>query len=486
MPRLGVRKGIRRKTERMPPDVGQTVKMSIEMPSRYEDLRPEFRAQLRPNRSLIDKVKVAHKRMSMNKGVRFLPVFGVSGAGKTSAALELGTHLPGVEVIALPADVVDGNRPLESVLPATNASLIVAVIDQFEEGVARREDVPSRFIEALSHLDRAHFPTPVLFIWLTTSREFQRELAEATSRNSRLLIDDSFELQPLERDAWPDVIEETFEFHNEGLELADFQVLRSDIANVTFRAPSLGTAIEELGDHFEVDGLQDISEYQVVMLWPVTDGQRLANVRNFTNPRLGYRLDWNAFYRALNPTDQQQLPLDAYNKARLYFDVRLVPIQAADLHAISLNLTDPDAAPANSYVNGFKKTHFYGVVSNSWDADAYRPMKDHGNAATTPMRSTSGKAWYATATSKPTHLGRRIAACLRSLGMSAQAETAISTPHARVVADILAIRGTGERKQVIVELKAYSPENTYPSAIAMQIRGTLKKHAELAGYLQRR
>jgi hypothetical protein len=106
--------------------------MVIELPSRYEDLRPEFRAQLRPNRSLIEQVKLAHKKMSMNKGVRFLPVFGVSGAGKTSAALELGTHLPGIEVIQLPRAVIDGTSSLEESLPSTSASLIVAVIDQFE------------------------------------------------------------------------------------------------------------------------------------------------------------------------------------------------------------------------------------------------------------------------------------------------------------------------------------------------------------------
>lgn len=460
--------------------------MSIELPSRYEDLRPEFRAQLRPNRSLIEQVKSAHKKMRMNKGVRFLPIFGVSGAGKTSAALELGTHLPDIQVFLLPRDVIDGTVPLEASLPTTSASLIVAVVDQYEEAVARREDVPTRFIEALSHLDRAGFPTPVLFLWLTTSRDFQKELAEATTRNSRLLVSESFELEPLARASWPDVIEETFEFHNEGRELADFQVLRSDIVLTSDSAPSLGTAIEQLGDHFDDEGLQDISDYQVVMIWPVTDGQRLANVRNFTNPRLGYRLDWNAFYRALNSADQQQLPLDAYNKARLYFDVRLIPMQAADLHEICMNLSNPDVAPAKSYVQGFSKTHFYGVVGDTWDPDSYRPMKDHGNSTSTPLRSTRAKKWYSTATSKPTLLGRRIASCLSQLGLEAKAETAIVTPHARVVADVLASRPTGERKNVIVELKAFSPEGTYPSSIAMQIRGTLKKHAELAGYLQRR
>ena len=459
--------------------------MTIDLPSRYEDLRPEFRAQLRPNRSLIDKVKLAHRKMRVSKGVRFLPVYGVSGAGKTSAALELGTHLPDIQVVALPPKVVDGIVPLESALPKSEANLIVAVIDQYEEAVARREDVPTRFVESLSRLDRASFHTPVLFIWLTTSKEFQHELASATSRNSRLLIDGSFELEPLDRDSWPEVIEETFDFHNEDRELADFQVLRSDIENVAKGALSLGTAIEEVGEQFEEDSLQDISEYQIVMLWPVTDGIRLSNVRNFTNPRAGYKLDWNAFYRALNSNDQHQLPLDAYNKARLYFDVRLVPIQAADLHAICLNLDHPDAPPAPSYVEGFKATHFFGVVSGEWEPENYRPMKDHGSGSAAPLRSTRARDWYSSITRRPTHIGRRIAAVLTAAGFPAAAEREVRTPHARVVADVLAGRAGGERDKVLVELKADAADATTPSKIAMQIRGTLRKHAELAGYLQR-
>jgi hypothetical protein len=459
--------------------------MSIELPSRYEDLRPEFRAQLRPNRSLIERVKLAHRKMSVSKGVRFMPVYALSGAGKTSAALELATHLQSVDVVTLSPSVVDGNESLESALPETDSTLIVAVIDQYEEAVARREDVPTRFIEALSRLDRAKFHTPVLFLWLTTSRDFQKALAAATSRNSRLLIDGTFELEPLTRDQWPDVIEETFDFHNEGQELADFQVLRSDIEAVASAAPSLGTAIERVGERFDTVSLQDISEYQLVMVWPVTDGVRLSNVRNFTNQRAGYKLDWNAFYRTLNVNDQHQLPLDAYNKTRLYFDVRLVPIQVADLHAICLNLDDPDAAPAPSYVEGFKSTHFFNVVSDRFEPESYRPMKDHGNATNAPQRSARARDWYATVNRNPSRIGRRMAAVLTEAGYPAAAEREVRTPHARVVADVLLDRAGSERNKVIVELKAFSADGTTPSKIATQIRNTLRKHAELAGYLAR-
>lgn len=455
--------------------------MTVALPSRYEDLKPEFRAQLRPNRSLIDAVKSAYGRMQRSGGVRFLPVFGLSGAGKTSAARELGTHLPDVHVIALPSEVVEGTQPLESALPEGDAKLIVAVVDQFEEGVARREDIPSRFIEALSRLDRAQPATPVLFLWLTTSSDFQKELVAATSRNSRLLVDPNFTLDPLAKAEWPDIIEETFAFHNEGRELADFQVLRPMLEAVARAAPTLGAAIEEVGDHFSEEGLQDLSEYQVVMLWPVTDGIRLSNVRNFTNPRAGYRLDWNAFYRALNAADQRQLPLDEYNKARLYFDVRLVPMQVADLHNICRDLSEPLSPPAPSYLDGFKNTHFYWVVEDSFP-DVYRPMKDHGETE----RARTARSWYSTVNGKPNVLHRRLASTFTACGLSASFETEVRTQHARTQADVLVARGSAERKQVIVEVKAFSSQNTTPSQIALQIRSTLKKHAELAGYLQRR
>ncbi len=460
----------------------------VDLPSRYEDLRPEFRAQLRPNRSMIDEVKTAYQRMQISGGVRFLPVFGLSGAGKTSAARELATHLPGVEVHVLPADAVEGSADLKLALPRTTADMIIAVVDQFEEGVARREDIPTRFVEALSRLDRSRPDTPVLFLWLTTSREFQAELAAATSRNTRLLARADFELAALPRSDWPDVIQETFEFHNEGSELADFQVLRPRLEEVSRTAPTLGAAIEYTGDRFGTEGLQDLSEYQVIMLWPVTDGQRLANVRNFTNPRAGYRLDWNAFYRALNTNDQQQLPLDAYNKARLYFDVRLVPIQAADLQEVCQDLTEPNRPPAKSYLESFSNTHLFGLVNDTWNPDAYRPMKDHGE---TSQRARTARTWYPTVNGKPTVLGHRLAACFTALDLPASAETEVRTPHSRVVADVHVRRAlesrpaSGDRRQVILELKAYAPTATTPSVIAGQIRSTLKKHAQLAGYLQR-
>jgi len=455
--------------------------MTVALPSRYEDLTPEFRAQLRPNRSLIDAVKSAYGRMQRSGGVRFLPVFGLSGAGKTSAARELGTHLPDVQVIALPSDVVEGAQSLDSVLPDSNAKLLVAVVDQFEEGVARREEIPSRFVETLSRLDRAHPTTPVLFLWLTTSQEFQRELVAATSRNSRLLVSPDFTLEALAKAEWPDIIEETFAFHNESRELADYQVLRPTLEAVAKTAATLGAAIEEIGDHFSEERLQDLSEYQVVMLWPVTDGVRLGNVRNFTNPRAGYRLDWNAFYRALNNADQRQLPLGEYNKTRLYFDVRLVPMQVADLHSICRDLTDPLAPPAPSYLDGFRNTHFYWVVNDSFP-DVYRPLKDHGETE----RARTARAWYPTVNTKPNALHRRLASTFTACGLPATFETGVSTQHARTQADVLVARASGERKQVIVEVKAFSSQNTTPSQIALQIRSTLKKHAELAGYLQRR
>jgi hypothetical protein len=77
---------------------------------------------------------------------------------------------------------------------------------------------------------------------------------------------------------------------------------------------------------------------QVVMLWPVTDATRISRIANFTHPREGYQLDWNAWYRELSRPDREQLPHEAYNRARLYFDMRLVPIAAADLRPLCRSL----------------------------------------------------------------------------------------------------------------------------------------------------
>ena len=83
--------------------------MTLRLPSRYEDLDTAFRGRLKPNQSLISIVKRAFASMEISGGIRFLPVFGQSGSGKTSAALEIGTHLPELYVEQLPREAVEDN-----------------------------------------------------------------------------------------------------------------------------------------------------------------------------------------------------------------------------------------------------------------------------------------------------------------------------------------------------------------------------------------
>jgi hypothetical protein len=211
--------------------------------------------------------------MAVSGGIRFLPIYGQSGSGKTSAAQELSTHLPECEVFTLTREAIESQESLNAAVHAQwkrrlPPKLLIAVVDQYEENVARRTDVPTRFVEALSLLDRGELRTnPTLFLWLTTSKEFQGDLAEATSRNERILVARSFEIAGPVQAAWPQIIEETFEFHNHGQMLADFDVLRDDLDEISYASGTIGQAIEEVGRRLgpHASRLQDISDYQVVM-----------------------------------------------------------------------------------------------------------------------------------------------------------------------------------------------------------------------------
>ena len=311
--------------------------MTISLPSRYEDLDTAFRGRLKPNQPLLMAVKAAFSAMEISGGIRFLPVFGRSGSGKSSATLEIGTHLPDLHVEQLPRDAVENPQALGTALDGmwkrAKTKKLVAVIDQYEEVAAQRTNVPSAFVESLSLLDRATpKPRPTLFIWLTTDREFQSSLETATSRNRRILAASGFEVEGLPKDNWPAIIEETFRFHNQEKMLSDYEILDVDLEQIADKEESLGDAIELTGDKLakHATALHDLSNYQVIMLWPVTDGLRISRIQQFTDPRSGYKLNWDAWYRQLNIEDQSQLPLREFNRARLYFDVRLVPIAAAD------------------------------------------------------------------------------------------------------------------------------------------------------------
>jgi hypothetical protein len=461
--------------------------MTISLPSRYEDLDTAFRGRLKPNQPLLAAVKAAFASMEISGGIRFLPVFGRSGSGKSSASLEIGTHLPDLYVEQLPRGAVENPQALGVALDAmhhrANGRKLVAVIDQYEEVAAQRTNVPSAFVESLSLLDRSRpKPEPTLFIWLTTDLDFQKALEAATSRNRRILAATSFQVEGLPRDAWPNIIEETFRFHNQERMLSDYEVLDVDLKHIAYEEATLGDAIETTGNRLATYAttLHDLSTYQVVMLWPVTDGLRISRIQQFTDPRAGYKLNWDAWYRQLNTEDQSQLPLREYNRARLYFDVRLVPIAAADLLPLCRDLEKAEVELGGSYLAQLKTTHLYSIISGNWSSETYGPLRERES-----KRAREAREWYANVTSRPTQLGRRIALCLKKLGLSASYEQPITSAHGKLRADILVDRSPVTPANVILEMKAFSPENTMPSTIAAQVQTTLKRHAQFAGFLQR-
>jgi len=462
--------------------------VSLRLPSRYEDLDPTFRGRLRPNRPLIEMVQRARSAISISGGIRFLPIYGRSGCGKTSAALELSTHLPQTRVFTLSRAAILGEATLlqeirEAAASPGRADLLIAVVDQYEENTAQLSSVPSQFVERLSLFDRGELrQTPIVFLWLTTDWDFHAQLVQATKRNERMLLDADFELLGPDQSEWAEIVEETFAFHNQEQPLADFGLLHGDIEAISYGAPTLGATIERVGERLADPGaqLQDLSQYQVVMLWPVTDGLRISRVSSFTNARDGYKLDWNAFWRALNDDDRRTLPLAELNRARLYFDVRLVPIAAADLHELSGRLDDREYAPSQSYLERFKNSHFFSIVNETWDPSAYSPLRERESD-----RAARARDWYeGIATNRPTQVGRRIAKCFTLLGLSADHERSIRSPYSTVRADV-AVDRRDTRSTCIVELKALSTEGTRPSSIKDAIRTTLKRHAQFAGFLAR-
>lgn len=461
----------------------------LKLPSRYEDLDLAFRGRLKPNQELLSLVKTAYTGMQLSGGIRFLPIYGESGGGKSSAALELGTHLPEAHVFQLPRPAVESPTELTGVIATetqrianTHKKLMVAVVDQYEEAAAQKTAIPTSFVEALALLDRGELRnTRVVFIWLTTSREFQKSLAEATTRNRRILLKDNFTLTGPEKNEWPAIIEETFRFHNDR-DLSDFELIREDLEDVSRGADTIGTAIEHvglrLGQH--VHALHDLSTYQVIMLWPVTDGQRITRVQQFTDARQGYKLDWNAWYRQLNEDDKKQLPLRELNRARLYFDLRLVPIAAADLHPLCRDLENDDYVLHKSYLDRFKNTHFFSIVNGTWDATTYKPLRERESE-----RADAARAWYEAVTASPTALGKRLAQTFCALGLQAAHEQNISSAHGKLRADVLVIRNNSSPLNAIIEMKVFSPANTMPSSICEQVRITLRRHAQFAGFLAR-
>lgn len=451
------------------------------IPSRYEDLRSEFREKLKPIPKLLELVNEAFTSISTSGGIRFLPIFGESGSGKSCAALEIASHMPNCRVLIVPPDLVADRSRLEDYVRLNqrglnDSHLLILVIDQYEEQVASRGPIPSQFIEHLSLLDRGslrHIPS--LFIWLTTSLDFQRDLIRATTRNRRIAVRNDFKLEGPQREEWPSIIEETFQFHNANQSLADYNVLTEDLFTASIECETLGAAIESIGSkvgQFD-QRLMDLSKYTVIMLWPVTNNHRTALVSAFSDTRNGYKLDWNAWFKSLNGDDRSRFPLHQLNRTRLYFDFRLIPIPAASMFNLCKILETDQTEFKRTHLLTFTQTHFYSVVSGAWNPERYTPIQI-GNS----RRATEAETWYKTVTTSPTQLGKRLSRVLQSFGHDARYEYDLESQHRSIRPDIY-IEAT---RKLLIELKVYSPYNTTNSRINGAIGTTLKKYAQFAGF----
>lgn len=461
--------------------------MTISLPARYEDLDQAFRGRLLPNQELISHINRAYKSMSITGGIRFLPIYGDSGVGKSCATRELGTHMPDVSTFVLSRSEIESKESLLDRLKKerslTDKKLLIAVVDQYEESVLGKEQIPTQFVEQLSLLDRAELSGElIVFIWLTTSKQFHAQLVDATTRNRRLLAHESFQISGPSKDEWPQIVEETFSFHNSETPLADYGVITEDIKNIARSADTLGKTIlvvgDCLGDH--LDSLENLSEYQVVLLWPVADSTRSQRVAQFTRARSGYRLNWDAWYHELNDEDKRTLPLQALNRTRLYFDMRVVPVRAADLHKLCLDLDDDRRDLASANLDRFRKTHFFHIISGNWESYDFAPMRERES-----KRADEAKIWYESITNKPTLLGKRIAKILNALGLNANYEVTLKSDYSSVRADVFVEVSEPENKKRIIELKVFASESTMPSSIKEQIKVTLRRHAQFAGFLQK-
>jgi hypothetical protein len=442
---------------------------------------------LRANDQLIKLVSSVLRKKKITGGIGFIPIYGASGSGKTSATMELGTHLPDIFVFKLQSNQIESRSAILSAVQEARIDAvdrpIIAVVDQYEEAVATKLELPTGFVESLSLLDRNELKDGgVVFIWLTTSKEFQELLVKATSRNSRILSSDRFEIEGPSKDEWEEIVLETFSAHNSEAPLADYDILPGDIQEIAKRKPTLGDTIEAVADRLaeSIPDFQNLAEYRICMLWPVTDGARINLIHQFTEPKQGYKLNFDAWYRSLNAQDQQTLPFHAFNRARLYFDLRLIPIAAADLQPICKDIDQENFTIFKAYKDRIASTHLFSIVSGNWDPTSYAPLRERKSE-----RANAARVWYPTITNSPTKIGRRLAQCFTEMGIPSKHEETISTRHSTVNADVLCSAPREGERKTIIELKAYAPEHTMPSTIANQIRVTLRRHAQLAGFLQK-
>lgn len=459
------------------------------LPSRWEDLQPEFRPNLRPDPALLDLVKRQHASMQVTKGIRFLPIYGESGAGKTCAAMQLATHLPNIDVQRLDRSLIESEDPQALVKFINSTShlfspieLVIYVVDQYEESVAQKGNIPTRFLDQLSALDRSgKIPKPVLFLWLTTSLDFQSELVGATSRNRRILASNDFAITGPARENWPNIISSTFEFHNGGKILADCQIMLADLARECESATTIGDAIKRIGDELsdELPRLVDISDYRVIQVWPVADGQSIERVQHFASPVQGYTLNWSAFEQRLVEADRSSDTLAGLNKARLYFDMRVVPLPISYLMQICTSLADSEYVLPKTSLDLWERMHLHRLVAETWTDTGFGPLKER------EAEKTKVNKWYENIPNQQAAVCRRLAALYRQLDRTAVAPREIITDSSKVQADVGVERSEGVERTSLLELKVFAADRITPATVRDQIKSTLRKYAALAGFVAR-
>lgn len=182
----------------------------------------------------------------------------------------------------------------------------------------------------------------------------------------------------------------------------------------------------------------------------------------------------------MNANDKAQLPLQGLNKARLYFDVRLVPVSAADLQGICTELAEVSKPVIQSSITRFGQTHLVSLIQSTGGEVAFSPLRERPGSE----RGKAATQWYKSITRNPVGIGKSMADALQKLGIRAKHEVSEVSPFSSLRADVLVNRDTKPSK-IVIELKAYSPENTRPSDVSSQLRITLTKLARFAGFIQR-
>ena len=130
--------------------------MALRLPSRYEDLDTAYHGRLVPDQKLLALVNRAKKSIDMSGGIRFLPIWGQSGAGKSCAAIEISTHMPTVHTFILSREEIESKESLLKRIhyeaQQKKDKFLVAIIDQFKERVIGKERIPTRLTEDINCL----------------------------------------------------------------------------------------------------------------------------------------------------------------------------------------------------------------------------------------------------------------------------------------------------------------------------------------------